>query len=122
NRIPKTAIATAPRIAIRNANCGVSRNGSATRGSRGRKVRGSPAPVRARTPVLAKQPHLLEAACGRAEEAAAERVDRQRKDQVEEELERQRVDEHALRRGGVAEHVVEDERADRVEDRDQIGR
>src|SRR3954471_6738553 len=126
NRIPKTAIATPPRIAILIASCGVSRNGSATPGVGGRNGR-EPLPFDegrrrllrpGRTPVLAKQLHLLEPTRRRAEEPAAERVDRQRQDQVEDQLEGEGVQEHPRRRRRVPEHVVEDERADRVEERD----
>src|SRR5436305_8371938 len=122
-RTPKTAIAMPPRIAIRRAIWGVSRNGSATPGGGGMKVRGPEPFVEgrrlrlARTPVLAKQLHLLEPARRRAEETPAERIDGQRQDQVEDQLERKRVQQHPRRRGGVAEHVVEDERADGVEQR-----
>src|SRR5262249_54674741 len=124
-RTPKTAIAAPPRIAICSAICGVSRKGSATPGVDGRNVRG-PAPfvggrrrrLRAgRTSVLAKQLHLLEAGRRRAEEAAAKRVHRQRQDQVEDQLERKRVQKHPRGRGRVVEHVVEDQRADRVQQR-----
>src|SRR5207248_3743739 len=84
-----------PRIAIRNASWGVNRNGSATPGVGGRNglepepfVEGRRLRPVLGSVVLAKQPHLLEAGRRRAEEAAAERVDRQSQDQVEDQLER----------------------------------
>src|SRR5215216_6680433 len=78
----KTPSRITPRIASRNATCGVSRYGSATRGSGGRKrldgERGSPVPA------LAKESHRGEPLepVRAAEEPADERVDRQREQQI----------------------------------------
>src|SRR5439155_24927993 len=86
-RTPKTATAIPPRIAIRSASCGVSRNGSATPGVGGRNGFELEPFVEARRlrlvriSVLAKQLHLPEPARRRAEEAAAERRGGRRKDQ-----------------------------------------
>src|SRR6476620_10851232 len=124
-RIPKTAIAIPPRIASRRASWGVSRNGSATPAVGGRNglepeplVEGRRRRLRpVRVSVLSKQLHLLEPARWRTEEASAERIHRHGQDQVEDQLERKRVHERTRRRGRVAEHVVQDERPERVEDR-----
>src|SRR6476659_5676888 len=124
-RIPKKAIALPPRIAIRSASWGVSRNGSATPAVGGRKglepeplVEGRRRRLRpVRVSVLAKQLHLLEPTRRRTEEAPAERVHRHGEDQVEDQLERKGVKKHARGGGRVPEHVVQDERPERVEDR-----
>src|SRR3954469_1062129 len=114
---PKASSATAPRIPIRSASCGVKRYGLSTRGSGGRK-RSEPV-RRLRVPELAKQPHL----CRRLdrprepERPARERVDRQRQQQVQQHLGRQRVEQRRLRRDVVAEQVVQHQRAKLDEDR-----
>src|SRR5271170_124477 len=66
----KMASATKPRIATRSASCGVSRYGSSTRGSDGRKRRDSRS---------AKEAHLVDTVVhvGRREEAPHERIDRE---------------------------------------------
>src|SRR5207247_10926613 len=112
---PKTASATAPTIAIRNASCGVRRYGSSTRGSGGRNLL-----LPARCPALAKEAHLADPTGGltRREEPPAEAVDRQRQEDVEHDLLRQRVDEHEPRWRRLPEQVVEDERPDRRQRRD----
>src|SRR5579862_63534 len=106
----KIASATAPRTPTRSASCGVRRYGSSTRGSGGRNRRGGE---------LAKQPYLVDAVgqLVRWEEPAHERVDRQREDQVQQQVRRQGREEHA-RRGRVAEHEAQRERAERIQDRD----
>src|ERR1044072_6927437 len=112
---PKTARATAPRIPMRRASCGVNRYGLSTRGSGGRNRF---EPVRG-TRVLAKEPHLRGALRLRREreQAPRERVHREGQQQVQRDLCRQRVDQHALRGDGVAEHVVEDQCAELDEHR-----
>src|SRR6266576_2979794 len=70
-----------------------------------------------RTSVLAKQLHLLESGRRGAEEPATERIDRQRQDQVEDQLEGERVQQYSGSGRRFPEHVMEDERADRVEQR-----
>src|SRR5437867_992709 len=83
-------------------------------GSGGRK-RGS----RARWPVLAKEVYLLgllAAPLGRAERAADERVDGPGQDQVESDSLEQRVEQDDPRGSRLAEHVVERERAEGVEE------
>src|SRR5580765_7127072 len=113
--MPRAASATAPRTAIRSAILGVKRYGAATRGSGGRK-RGR----RARVPVLAKELHPLHALGphGRREQAPDEGVDRPRQEQVQRDRLEQRVEEDDAGRRRVAEDEVEEERTERVEDRD----
>src|SRR3954462_10834001 len=114
---PKASRATAPRIPIRSASCGVKRYGLSTRGSGGRK-RSEPV-RRLRVPELAKQPHLRRRLdrSRKPEPPARERVDRQRQQQVQQHLGRQRVQQRRLRRDVVAEQVVQDEGAELDEDR-----
>src|SRR4029450_6906537 len=90
NSTPKTASATAPRIPIRRASCGVKRYGLSTRGSGGRK-RSEPL-RRRRGPLLAKEAHLRRGLGRRRkrEQAAREGVDRQRQQQVQPDLGRER--------------------------------
>src|SRR4051794_24772638 len=114
NRIAKIARASAPRIAMRSAICGVSRYGSVTRGSGGRKRREP-----SRWALLAKEPHLADAVgqLGRREEPAAERVDRHRQEEVERQLGRERVDEHRAGWRRLAEEEVQRQASERVQDR-----
>src|SRR5438874_7953606 len=103
-------------MATRSAIFGVRRYGSSTRGSGGRK-RGS----RARWPVLAKEVHLrdrLAPALGRAERTAHERVDRPGQDQIERDALEERVEQDDAGRCRLAEHEVEREGAERVEEGD----
>src|SRR5215210_3111797 len=108
NRIAKTASASAPRIANRNASLGVSRYGSTTLGSGGRKrdERRS-----------AKEPDLRPWPLGAAEEPADECVDRDREQQVEQDRRHERRAQHGRRVDGIAEHDAQRERPERVDDR-----
>src|SRR6478752_30685 len=114
---PNASSATAPSIPILSASCGVKRYGLSTRGSGGRK-RSEPE-RRPRVPVLAKEAHLrrcLDRARHR-QQPPRERVHRERQEQVQAHLRRQRLEQHGLRRDGVAEQVVQDQRAELDEDR-----
>src|SRR5712691_10860584 len=110
-RAAKTANASTPRTPIRSASRGVSRYGSAARGSGGRKRRD-----RTRTR-LAKQPHLSRAVrpLRRRHHPADERVDGNGQQEVDHHSHGQRVDEDESRRRRLPEHEVQDERAELVQ-------
>src|SRR5438445_399779 len=101
-------------MATRSAILGVSRYGSSTRGSGGRKR-----PPRA--PVLAKEAHLPDALRpGRGrKQAPDECVDRPGQDQVERDPLEQGVDQNRARRRRLAEDEVQGEGAERVKEGDQ---
>src|SRR6478609_7431629 len=104
-RTPNASSATAPRIPILSASCGMKRYGLSTRGSGGRK-RSEPERW-PREPLLAKEPYLRRGLDrpGQSEEPPRERVDRQR------------LEQHRPGRDLVAEQVVQDQRAELDEDR-----
>src|ERR1044071_500737 len=93
-RTPNASSATAARIPIRSASCGVKRYGDSTRGSGGRK---RPERLRpARAPVRAKGSHPVHSClgCADGEQPPHERVHRQGQQQVEEHLGGERVEQH----------------------------
>src|SRR5205823_1195300 len=86
-----------------------------TRGSGGRK-RGRGA----RRPLLAKEPDSLEALCavGRPQDATSETVDRDRDEQVERDVLKERAHENVPRGRRIAEHEVQDQGTEGVQERD----
>src|SRR5919201_5766300 len=106
NRTAKTTNATVPRIAIRNASCGVRRYGSSTRGSPGRKR------------ILGKELNLgvLDSRL-RPEEPPADEVDRPGHEQVQPDPLEERVEQDRPRGRRLAEDVTEQKLADPVEER-----
>src|SRR5689334_18271518 len=113
-RTEKTTSAIAARIATRSAIRGVNRYGSSIRGSGGRK---RPPPV---VGLLANGVDPLDAvaALERAQQDAGEAVEGPGQDQVEQDALEERRPEHGARGRGLAEHEVEGERAERVQERD----
>src|SRR6266566_6224062 len=109
NSTAKMVSARKPSTATRSASCGVSRYGSSTRGSPGRK----------RLRFSAKQAHLVGAVgqLGRREQAPHEPVERPGEEQVPEHLRRQGRD-HLVGGHGIAEDEARHERSERVEHRD----
>src|SRR5581483_1710822 len=97
------------RIATRNASCGVRRYGSETRGSPGRNR-----PL----PRSAKETHLAHAVAEllRREQAARERINGQRQQQVEQQRARHAADGSAGG-SGLAEHELQRQLAEHVEHR-----
>src|SRR5215210_709018 len=112
---PKAASATAPRIPIRSASCGVKRYGPSTRGSGGRKRSG---PVGRLPLLLAKEPDLRRALRSRREreQPPRDRVHGEGEKQVQRDLRRERFEQHAPGRDRVAEQVVQEQRPDLYED------
>src|SRR4051812_26698288 len=115
----KSASARKPRTATRRASCGVSRYGSETRGSPGRKRRLG-------VPRSAKETHLPDAVAEleRREQPPDQRIHRQRQDEVQEQCTR-----HAVRDqsggGRVVEHELQEElpeEGERPDDGDGEGR
>src|SRR4029453_2783250 len=104
-RTPNAARTRNPRIPIRKRSCGVSRYGTSTRGSRGRKR-----PGRIGTGRLANELHLRRA-LGRLEQQLDEGEDREGQEQVERDRRGQLVDEGDFRAGGAAQGKAHTERA-----------
>src|SRR6266545_1053758 len=109
-RTLNAASARKPRMPIRNASCGVSRNGPSTRGSGGRNL-----PGRSGTGRLANELDLR-ARLGPQEQPSSEGKDRESEEEIEHDARRQRVDEGDAGRSRVAKHEMEDERPHCIED------
>src|SRR5436190_17330479 len=111
-RTAKTASASIPSTPMRSARAGVRRYGSCARGSGGRNRRD-----RTRLAKELDLPHAV-APLARAEDAAHERVDREREQNVEEDRWQETVQQHLTCRRRVPEREVEHQRSDLVEDGD----
>src|SRR5688500_14785178 len=109
-RTEKTVIASTPRMAMRSAIWGVTRYGSSTRGSDGRK-RGK------RVPMLDRSGRLSSPAWGDAEHAASERNEWIGDEEIEGESRQQHSDEERDRADRRAQHEMEDGGAEGERDR-----
>src|SRR5215208_1087021 len=107
----KIVTATTPRMAIRIAACGVTRYGSSTLGSGGRKPPGRLALG------LDNRDHLPPFARGDREDPAAEPVERVGEEQVEREGWEQHADEELRGRDRLPEHEVQHRRSEPHADR-----